>query len=159
MRVNVSEGPFVYLYCTCVCSVHAHTGVHVYVRPRGMCVDYTCRYVACACGHTWHCMYVYAVYVCVMCTGTYVCHNVCTCKCVCTGECMHVSGHAGEQTQLRSQSITDFNPFPRGRRAARETQAEAPALTWGSCRSDPTAPARAGLSLSSSQRMQGAGHT
>lgn len=104
--------------------------------------------MACACGHTWHCMYVHAVYVCVMCTGTDVCHNVCTCRCVCTGESMHVSVHAGEQKQRRPQSITAFNPFPRGRRAAQGTQAEAPALTWGSCHSDPIAPAQAGLSLS-----------
>lgn len=54
VRVNVSEGPFVYVYCTYVCSVYARTGVHIYVRPRGMCVWaymalHVCPCSACLC--------------------------------------------------------------------------------------------------------------
>lgn len=102
----------------CVCTARV-CGVCTCTRPRGMGVYYTCRYVACMCVRTRHCLRVYAVCVCVVCalhgrvcmSQVYV--RVCTCVCVCVYLDMQVS----KNTRSPSLPSTGDTPGPPAQRS------------------------------------------
>lgn len=120
------------LCCTCVWCVCTHAAM----RPCGMGVYCTCRYVACICVHTALC-----VMRCVLCGVCALCGHVCS-MCVtsmCT--CMHmhvcVCDYLDMQVSKNTQFTTAFNwghswnPLLRGAPGVGRSLVAARLLGWG----------------------------